>query len=102
MLAEVRWAVEDLSVDLSEDTSVSTQCRRDILAAKEEANGALKEALEDVALDELGETGVVCCSKDEHVTELTGKRKKVSQDARRYDGGQGMLTHGPCRRYSSR
>jgi hypothetical protein len=55
-----------------------------------------------VALDELGETGVVCCSKDEHVTELTGKRKKVSQDARRYDGGQGMLTHGPCRRYSSR
>lgn len=73
MLGEVRWAVEDLGVDLSENPSVSTQCRRDILAAKEEANGAVEKALEDGALDELGETRVVCCSKDEHVTELTVK-----------------------------
>jgi uncharacterized protein YutE (UPF0331/DUF86 family) len=99
MLAEVRRAVEDLSVDLSEDTSVSTQCRRDVLAAKEEANGALEKMLEDGALDELGETGVVGCSKDEHVTELTVKRKMLVRMFADMD--QRKLTHGPCRKYSS-
>ena len=75
--------MEDLGINFSEDASVSAQGRRNVLAAQEEANRAFKETFEGGALDEVGETGVVRCRKDKHVTELT---RKVSQDAHhRYD-----------------
>lgn len=71
ILGEIRWTMEDLSVDFGEDASVSTECGRDVLAAQEEANGAFEKALQGGAVDEIGEAGVVRCGEDKHVAELT-------------------------------
>ena len=71
ILGEIRWTMEDLSIDFGEDASVSTQCGRNVLAAQKEADRTFEKALQGGAVDEVGEAGIVRCGEDKHVAELT-------------------------------
>lgn len=72
--------MEDLLVDFRQDSGVSAEGWRDVFTAQEEANGSFEECFQLVAIDELGETGHVCCRQDEQVSELT--RIEVSKSGR--------------------
>lgn len=51
--------MEDLGIDLCQDSSIRPQSRRDVLAAEQKLDGALEQPFENVALDQVREAGVV-------------------------------------------
>lgn len=56
---KVRFLMEDLGIDLCQDSSIRPQSRRDVLAAEQKLDGALEQPFENVALDQVREAGVV-------------------------------------------
>ena len=65
--------VEDLVINLSEDTGVGAEGGRDVFVLGEEAYCPSEEAVEDFCVDQFPQARHVGGGEDEHVAELTRK-----------------------------
>src|SRR3954463_3200073 len=72
-IPQIRLFVEDLVINLSEDTGVGAEGGRNVFVLGEEAYCPSEEAVEDFCVDQFPQAGHVGGGEDEHVAELTGK-----------------------------